>query len=192
MKYDVACVDDVGDKLAVKYVDTYQNSLARNDGYYIKISNVAADVIREALANSNRVWLPKNVDGELGVADVVISETDGLEKDKMVAIASIYGKVDYQLFHISAFDHFNYLNMFSKLASKGIFITDENKEEKYIEIIEKGDEAFITLLEDYLEAKDKLEAITYVYKKSVHAVNEIIKCESPEKLAVIVDEFNSK
>ena len=41
----------------------------------------------------------------------------------------------------------------NKFASKGIFITDDNKEESYIKIIETGDDTLINDLEKYLALK---------------------------------------
>ena len=40
MNYNVVAVTDDGDTYAVKYVDSYQNSLLKNDELFIKISNV--------------------------------------------------------------------------------------------------------------------------------------------------------
>ncbi len=192
MKYDVAVVSDCGDKLAVKYVDTYQNTLLKNDGCYVKISNVAGDVIREAISEHKRVYLPKNVPGELCISDVVICETDGLEKDKMIALSDMYRKMDYHLFNVSAMDYFDYLGAFNVLASMGYFITDKNREEKYLEIIESGDEGLISNLETYLENKDKLEKISYVYNKSRSFEKKVIECDSNEDLVKIIEDFNAR
>jgi len=45
------------------------------------------------------------------------------------------------------------------LNSRGFFITDDNKEEKYLEILETGDEDLIDTLEKFLISKDKLGPI---------------------------------
>lgn len=39
---------------------------------------------------------------------------------------------------ISIIDVFGFLSAFSKLADHGVFITDENREEKYFEVIDKA------------------------------------------------------
>lgn len=190
MKYDVVSVDDKGDKFSVKWVDTYQNALLKNDGIYVKVSNVAGDTIREALSNNKRVYLPKGVPGELSITDVVVVDTDGLEKDKMIALSDIYRKVDYQLFNVSAMDYFNYLNVFAKLASLGYFITNDNREEKYLEIIEANDEGLICDLESYLENMDKLSSVSYIHEKTKTFEKKIIECKTKDELDVIVADFN--
>jgi len=42
------------------------------------------------------------------------------------------------------------------LNSRGFFITEDNKEEKYLEILEAGDEDLINTLERFLNSRDKL------------------------------------
>jgi len=47
----------------------------------------------------------------------------------------------------------------NRFANKGIFITDDNKEEAYIKIIETGDESLISDLEKFLTLKDEVKKI---------------------------------
>ena len=60
---------------------------------------------------------------------------------------------------------FNLINFISimlinnKFMSKGIFITDDNKEECYIKIIELGDESLINDLEKFITLKDEIREI---------------------------------
>ena len=75
------------------------------------------------------------------------------------------------------------------LASYGYFITDENREEKYIEILEKDDPKLLEALEqyiNYLDSINELERVIREYKDAVdkikeqdpddiQAINEIIK-----------------
>ena len=60
-------------------------------------------------------------------------------------------------FHIIDFASFMILN--NKFAAKGIFITDENKEEEYIKVIESGDMSLIEDLETYINLRDKVQGI---------------------------------
>lgn len=47
----------------------------------------------------------------------------------------------------------------NKFLDRGIVITDKNKEESYIKIIETGDESLINDLETYLSLKDSIKLI---------------------------------
>lgn len=189
MKYDVAAVADNGDNLSVQRVDTYQNSLMKGDGQYVRISNTAGDIIREALSEHKRVYLPKNVPGELCFRDIVVVDTDGLEKDKMIFIGDVYRRVDYHLYFVSAIDFFDYTNTSNELASLGYFITEKNREEKYLEIIETGDEGLIYMLENYLETKDKLEKLSYIYKKTRRYEKQARECKTKDELDIVIRNF---
>jgi hypothetical protein len=64
---------------------------------------------------------------------------------------------DLLIFKLVDFVSFMLLN--NKFANKGIFITDDNKEECYIKVIESGDESLITDLEKYIALKDDIKEI---------------------------------
>jgi len=56
-------------------------------------------------------------------------------------------------------DFISFMELNNKFASKNIFITENNKEEKYIEIIETGDESLINDLEIYITLMDNIKVI---------------------------------
>jgi predicted transcriptional regulator len=59
----------------------------------------------------------------------------------------------------SLIDYALYIDINNELASKGFFITDENREEKYLEILETGDDKLIDALEEFLILKDELSIL---------------------------------
>lgn len=56
-------------------------------------------------------------------------------------------------------DFVSFMQLNNKFANQGIFITEKNKEEKYIEIIETGDESLIEDLETYITLLDNIKII---------------------------------
>jgi hypothetical protein len=78
---------------------------------------------------------------------------------------------DLLTFHLLDFVGLMMLN--NKFANQGIFITDDNREECYIKIIESGDESLIADLEKYLELKDKVTAIEIRKKEYDDIVNNL-------------------
>jgi hypothetical protein len=74
-------------------------------------------------------------------------------------------------FHIIDFASFMILN--NKFAAKGIFITDENKEEDYIKVIESGDMSLIEDLETYINLRDKVQGIEAQKKEYTDIVNKL-------------------
>jgi hypothetical protein len=192
MKRSVAAVLDQDDKLFVKYVCSYQTSILKNDDLYVGITEVAGKIIQQAISEHKMVYLPKGVEGELSLRDVVISETDGVYKDKMVALSTLYRKVDYNLYNIGAIDFYDHMCAFNELSARGYFITDNNREEKYIEIISAGDEKLIDILEVYLEKKDKLDVFSYVWNRTKKYEKKIHECETQEEVSELIEEFNNE
>ncbi len=56
-------------------------------------------------------------------------------------------------------DFVNLMLLNNRFADKGIFITDTNKEECYIKIIELGEESLINDLEKFINLKDEIKVI---------------------------------
>lgn len=56
-------------------------------------------------------------------------------------------------------DFVSFMILQNKFADKGIFITDNNKEECFIKIIETGDENLLNDLEKFIILKDEIKKI---------------------------------
>ena len=74
---------------------------------------------------------------------------------------------------IDMIDYIAYIDANNVLNSKGFFVTDENREETYLDILEAGDEKIIDTLEEFLELKDKLSSIKSAKKEYDEAVEKI-------------------
>jgi len=86
--------------------------------------------------------------------------------------------------NIGFLKYIQYLNYFNYFASNGIFITEENKEEKYIEILDLDDESAIEKLELYLTIQEELEPFL--------KFNETISNLKEEIIYMDEDEFESE
>jgi hypothetical protein len=81
----------------------------------------------------------------------------------------------------------NYMDLKFKLADKGFFITDDNTEEKYLEILETDDEYLIILLEEYLISQSKIRKINQlhsIYNSSISKLNDIEDIDEISKLSL--------
>lgn len=67
-----------------------------------------------------------------------------------------------------------YVDALIALADAGFHVTNENREEKYIEIIETGDERLIGMLEAYIEAKDEVDSLKW-HKQQLHKKLETLQ-----------------
>lgn len=83
-----------------------------------------------------------------------------------------------------------YMNSMLVLADKGFVITEENREEKYLEILETGDETNINLLEEYLICRDNINHFIQ-YKKVYNETKEKLLDldDDDEELQVILEKL---
>lgn len=82
----------------------------------------------------------------------------------------------------------NILLLHDKFAAEGIYITETNREEKYIEILEKDDPKLLEDLEKYIEALDRVDIINNLVKEYNDLV-EKIKSYDGEDFDSIIKEY---
>ena len=116
-------------------------------------------------------------------------ETTFLEQTKKAVNTALFNScngmnpVDMNILFIK------YIMMHDKFAEDGIYITDKNKEEKYIEIIEKDNPDLLSLLEDYLQIQEQLEKIIKIrdqWKETIQKLDDIAKTEDANNKDVII------
>ena len=88
-------------------------------------------------------------------------------------------KIPDLIYYIDFIDTNNILN------SKGFFITDENKEEKYLEILETGNEDLIDTLERFLISKDRLSVVKTAREEFEEVIEKLKYAESDKELEEI-------
>lgn len=93
-----------------------------------------------------------------------VTDEEKLDMFKEKTIRMMNEIISNQLM-ISNFELFNFFKLNHYLAAKGIFIVDENREEKYLEVINSGDAETLQILSEYLDALDEFNAIDDTYKK---------------------------
>lgn len=107
-----------------------------------------------------------------------IKEVEGISMDTYAGKAAaacrnkLYGILGNSGFMIlSMMDVAMYIMLHDKFAAKGYFITQENKEEMYIKILESGDMALFEDLEKYISYLDIVDALS----KKVDEYNKLIE-----------------
>lgn len=153
-------------------------------------------------------------------SDLVVSESgDELETAKRVAVNEINSAITQNAVCASAINAFGFIAAFCRLADHGVFITDENREEKYFEVIDKAQQtenpaelpagasyaeeqeylekkkkyAFaqstLESLEQYLVEYDKIKPVYYFDKKAREAVSEVLASQTVEEVAAAKAKF---
>lgn len=160
---------------------------------YFQISASIAEAIIDPLKKGLLVTVDKDTidnDKPLSIETFKVIELSSFKTKKSIELAKIQFNFNALVSSTSILEHFSYFSTAILLSEKGYMITDSNREEKYLEIINEGDEYLLKTLEDYLEARDNLSRLSYIYKdvkdymKKVQAVKSLkalekVKKESP-------------
>ena len=75
------------------------------------------------------------------------------------------------------------------LINAGYSITNENREEKYLQILETGDEKLISKLEDYLNYKDEIEKVAHLERKFSKFKDNVLSSSTVEDVTEITNKF---
>lgn len=189
-EYKLAKVTDMGDKFKVHYVVENKNTYYDSGKMYVKVSSLTGDKIQEFLKEGITVFIPKGLEREVLPVHLITEEAkDKIETKRTTAKSRLRPKVNEVFMSLSAFTFYEFFTVNNMLASKGIFITEENREEKYLEILNTGDDVLIDYLERYLEAMDKIEIHSSTYKQCLQAEKDIENASTEEEIDEIINTY---
>jgi len=161
----------------------YNTLVNKYDKVYIK----EEDVLKHFANKDSFIFIKNDVKHR---EDVDANKTQlDIEKNKL------YKELDSTVLctthEIQFLDYIHYINLFNYFASKNIFITEENKEDKYIEILELDDETAVNKLELFLTLQDKIEI--FLEKNQYHIdLKEQIEYADEEELEKLKEEILPK
>ncbi len=193
MVYELAIVEDRGTHyLATGVTKSSFDGLASRHDKTLKLSYGAYQKIGDALKINKVVTISKDLTsdevlpGEVTVSD---NKVDDFGLYKKVAMQKIHKKQSYFMTALSSLDILSFTVTNNKLCSEGFFITNENREEKYIEIIEKDDEKLIEALERYLVLLDNVTKTLDFDDMCHNYLKEIEKAKDEKSVDEIVSNF---
>ena len=192
--FELLLVKDQGNFWQVQGI-TYSNAmLVEPDCSTLRATLFTIEDCKKALSEGKKITISKVQEySEVQPHDLVIEVTDHLGGCKQMAINEVTARMHQLILAVSIIDSMDFLQTYMQLLNAGIYITDENREDKYLEIIEKSQEVeepielnsdatfeeeqeFIlkkkqytdaqtnlATLEKYLNAYDKLTNVKYVY-----------------------------
>jgi hypothetical protein len=197
MIYDLALVEDRGPYWRV--VNVQQNTLdnqATTQERVLKLSHIAHLQIREAIMSGKIVNIPKTLTtnevlaGEYNIID--LAETDEIQQARDAAVIKVRMLVTPELSKISGFAMYGFTILNNDLSAAGYFITESNREEKYLEILETGDEKLITKLEDYLNYRDEITSVANIERKFSAFRSEVKTATTQEEIKQLEEQFLEK
>lgn len=113
------------------------------------------DKIRE-LIKTNKVEYEKPLQGKLVEDDLIVTPLDQFELDRERFFTKGMEYMSSRIKVGSLFDFFNFIVSNNKLLDKGYVITDENRVDKYLEVVDAGNDDLIETLETFLTSRDRL------------------------------------
>jgi len=132
---------------------------AQEDFYYM---------VRDLVNGDNDVKFLKSVArGALTFEGLMVTPIDSLKLHKARVMAKGKHLLKQRCDFIVQFDFFEFSVLNNKFVDAGYIITDANREAKYLEIINTGNEDLINQLDAYLECKDRISVSVHNYNNFV-------------------------
>lgn len=156
----------------VKEISGLEKSIAP---YVVDITESVAKKVRDDLTANKHVYI-NSQNGQVTVSGKGDDKGQQLSPRKKVIETQIRHDFERLVGPESSVNMVIYVDSLMTLADAGFFITDKNREEKYIEIIETGDEKLITLLEEYITVKDDMNSLKWhkqEMNKKLKKLNEL-------------------
>jgi len=160
---------------------------------YLNIPIKVAEILKPKLNMGSKIYfgnlvLDKPV-GHIKIDDFDIKEVGGLELAKNKLLSQISNNFSYHLTSITGVNYFIFTMSSFELANAGHFITSKNREEKYVEIINSGDNKLIENLNDYLNALDEIQPMASLYNQFKIFRKKVNQSRTSEELEKVKDMF---
>ena len=155
----------------------------------IEISNTQVfAIITEELLQNNNVKLPRGM-AAYKPSDIIVDVVDDLTAAKLAARIKIGDFTASRASATYVYDIFEFQMVSNVLYAEGIFITDSNREAKYIEIIETNRVELIEALEKYLNIKDKMSEYYALHSQSKIALQFVENANTLQDVEMYTNNF---
>ena len=217
---DVFQIKDFSESLyEVVDVKPINSLLICNENEILHASKLAIELVKIALSAGKRVLVPKLLAySEVTPSEITIDETIGIDAVKNAARHFILNLMNTNVTRVNILNVIDYMQCYMKLMNRGIFITDDNREDKYFEIIEAAqsieepqplneDASFeqqyeysvskqkydaaqdnLKTLEIYLNSFDKLSKINFIHNLLHSMLDKVDNADSIESIDAIISE----
>lgn len=195
MIFDLAIVDDSGTHWTVTgVIKNTMEQLVERQERLLRLSFVSQKLIRDALQEGKLVHITKKMQyDEVHPVDITIIEPaqlpDPLLATKQSAIAGVRVHIIPEITKVAGLTLYAFMVLNNELASAGYFITDKNREETYINILEAGDEELIQKLDEYLNVRDEVERASFLERRFSAFRRDVNKAATIEEVNSIKDQF---
>ena len=157
----------------------------------IGINNLTAQIISDSLIKNEMVFFKKDCKSiELMPYDLIVGQ---LENDIVAARNQALVEAKYYVSHnqalVTGLMMFDFICINNELIDRGFVITELNREEKYIEILEADDDDLVDKLEIYLNARDQIQRASFLENEYQKYYRDIKQAETIESVLEIKSKF---
>ena len=184
-------IHDEGDTTKITGATVRSDSFEVDTSKYKETQSIDLFNTVQELVKDTELHYKSDHSGELMIDDLKQTKIDSLSIRKMSTIQRGRLLINQRIDVVSLMGFAKFIILNNYMADAGFFITDENREEKYLEIINTNNQTLIAKLEEYLEAKDKISQDLYWYTHFSTFQDSVESASSEEKIAIAFETFNS-
>lgn len=194
MIYDMAIVEDRGSYWNVVNVDkNTAEGFVDSTEKRINLSFSSYTLIKQALLEGKQVRINKTLlTNEVLPQEFRVIDTDIeniLADAQNAALVKVRMLVTPQIAQIAGLTMYGFIVLNNDLIDAGYAFTNNNREEKYLEIIETGNEALITKLEDYLKYRDEIDRVAALERKFSAYKQNVQTASTVEEVKKLEEDF---
>lgn len=191
--YHVAIFEKVSDEL--NQIINIETSVIRDliglRHNSVGINNLTAQMVEKMFSDGLQVYYKSNTKSiELMPYDIFsgadVTDINILRNQKL-------SEAKYNVSHhqalVTGLMMFDFICINNELLDKGFVITDNNREDKYIEILEAEDEALVEKLEIYLNARDTISRASFLEREYQKFYRDIKQSQTEEEILKVSSEF---
>lgn len=146
------------------------------------------DYVKNRL-KTHSIRYPKELTGKLIQEDLVETPYDLTEIERMRKITQGKEYLSTRIGVPEVFEFVEFIILNNYLIEKGYVITDENRHEKYLEIVETGDLDLIEKLESFLESRDSIMTKYSWFNVYKNFTNNIYRAQDVQSMNKIWKEY---
>lgn len=159
---------------------------------FFEVDDDLYNYIEEKLKYNNIIIEKEKLNKNIKKEDFILDELEESEKLRIASRNLVYESFCGRCSIIDMLEIYNFILANNKLASKGFYVTEDNKDEVYIDIIKSENEEDTEMLEKLLYAKDYLSN-PYYWFEEYKKYNEDLECaDSKEEIDKVTQEFLDK
>ncbi|MHA1814870.1 MAG: hypothetical protein ACTSX1_02610 [Candidatus Heimdallarchaeaceae archaeon] len=191
-KIAIELMREVGPEDIYKIINVvfYDQTHYRAGRYYCYSTPEQGLRVRNAYMDGHKLIIGKEkLEQMVTLEDFEKVEINTSKERKLAKLTELYNILNDKMAVVTGLSLYSFFSDMVMLAAHGYFITDDNREEVYLKIIDTADEDLIQCLETYLDSKDKIDGVTSFNRKATSLIRNLEKTETDEEIEKALEEY---